>query len=310
MCKMSGIETKTAPKKLYKYQPDTEYAILNLKNKQFYFSHADDFNDPFDCNYKPIHFDTLPADAGNYMNLRYSAPYLIPAVVAIFKGTATDDQVRSLLDIAGPDLQLWRPQTDTYRSEADRKNLMALIVRKIIDLQDKLWQESIVQAQENLRKTKGVTCFSATNLDIRMWSHYADKHAGFCLEFDTKRDLAFDAAFEVLYQDYNPKVSHTKLKGHLQKQGLIVAQLMMGYKHSSWTHEEEWRVVYSKPKALYAYSKEALVGVYFGLKMLQERRNEIILILQENFGGHAPKFYEMIADRQSFKVEARQLESL
>ena len=36
------------PKRLYKYQPVSQYSLRNLKNNHIYFNHPNDFNDPFD----------------------------------------------------------------------------------------------------------------------------------------------------------------------------------------------------------------------------------------------------------------------
>ena len=37
------------PDRLYKYQPPTEHAIQNLRNRQLWFGKPCRFNDPFDC---------------------------------------------------------------------------------------------------------------------------------------------------------------------------------------------------------------------------------------------------------------------
>ena len=36
------------PKKIYKYQPISQYSLRNLKNNHIYFNSPRNFNDPFD----------------------------------------------------------------------------------------------------------------------------------------------------------------------------------------------------------------------------------------------------------------------
>ncbi|MDD3772392.1 MAG: DUF2971 domain-containing protein, partial [Weeksellaceae bacterium] len=37
----------------------------------------------------------------------------------------------------------------------------------------------------NSTKEFGICCFSKTNNNIHMWSHYADSHKGICIEYDS-----------------------------------------------------------------------------------------------------------------------------
>src|SRR5437764_2784903 len=56
------------------------------------------------------------------------------------------------------------------------------------------------------REQRGIACFSATVTDIMMWSHYADGHRGFCLEFDTAVP-PFSRALEVVYFEKPPTIN-------------------------------------------------------------------------------------------------------
>ena len=40
------------PKRLFKYQPVSQYSLRNLKNSHIYFNHPYDFNDPFDTSHE------------------------------------------------------------------------------------------------------------------------------------------------------------------------------------------------------------------------------------------------------------------
>jgi hypothetical protein len=44
-------------------------------------------------------------------------------------------------------------------------------------------QPSLEEAKKAIKEL-GVVCLSEINNDILMWSHYADGHTGFCIEFE------------------------------------------------------------------------------------------------------------------------------
>lgn len=43
------LKNKNIPGKLFKYRVFSEYSLANLRNKTLYCSHADEFNDPYEC---------------------------------------------------------------------------------------------------------------------------------------------------------------------------------------------------------------------------------------------------------------------
>jgi hypothetical protein len=55
----------------------------------------------------------------------------------------------------------------------------------------------------------GVCCFTTDNRNPLMWSHYADGHKGFCLEFDTQKcKLLSEKLFPVTYSDEYPIMAY------------------------------------------------------------------------------------------------------
>tara|TARA_R110001583_G_scaffold186749_1_gene347668 strand:+ start:1805 stop:2791 length:987 start_codon:yes stop_codon:yes gene_type:complete len=60
-------------------------------------------------------------------------------------------------------------------------------------------------------KNSHVTCFSATNENQLMWSHYASSHRGICLEFDLKNEGAFpyllEGKREKNYEKFTERIS-------------------------------------------------------------------------------------------------------
>lgn len=79
-----------------------------------------------------------------------------------------------------------------------------------------------------------VTCFSADNDNILMWSHYAAYHSGVCIGIHpAKMRLAPEKAlrWKVSYNDKRLPIDHTK------------SNEIAFRKAKAWKYENEWRVV-------------------------------------------------------------------
>ena len=58
-----------------------------------------------------------------------------------------------------------------------------------LELSDKRVRDTFVENKEQLNKGRGILCFSEVWGNPVMWSHYAEKHKGLCLEFEIPDDL-------------------------------------------------------------------------------------------------------------------------
>jgi hypothetical protein len=122
------------------------FETLNLSANQ-----PKKFNDPFDCNFRTI-VDELCED---------EITCVINDLVAMDRLTERDAKLY---------LENGKPNS---RAKDKIKELEPVITR-MIDCRQKVYYENL-----------GVACFTARKARISMWSHYADNHKGFCLEFDT-----------------------------------------------------------------------------------------------------------------------------
>ena len=138
---------------LYKYRPMIDYHKESLEQGYFYFNIYSEVNDPFDCKVSISHDGPLSARREFYL---------------------------SRIAIHAPD-------------EGTRKELDAFMERTGYDI-NALYSQKYGNAFRN-----GVTdkhyeevvffCLSANNTNLPMWSHYADKHRGFCLGFEVEQNI-------------------------------------------------------------------------------------------------------------------------
>jgi hypothetical protein len=145
----------------------------------------------------------------------------------------------------------------------------------------------------------GVACFSAKSDDFLMWSHYAEGHRGFCLEFDPGYE-PFSKARPVIYADSFPtldaaEVAEVWVRG--KPDPLMTFQFT---KSSDWSYEQEWRIFHHQGNVEYNYNPAALSGIYLGCEMT-EVHQEVVARLLAGFPTH---LYGMQPSRTKFKVEA------
>jgi len=117
----------------------------------------------------------------------------------------------------------------------------------------------------------GVACFSARLDSILMWSHYADRHIGLCLEFDTNYPPFSDPEklHRLIYSNSYPRLL---LIATFQSSNMPFDPLVT--KSKDWEYEEEWRFITDKGNWLLEYEPKALTAIYFGCLMPIAQRKQ------------------------------------
>lgn len=142
-------------------------------------------------------------------------------------------KIEKITEIGGVDGKNIRSQLDEIR-------------KKLIPLTEKL--------KELVNKQFAITCFSTVSDSVLMWSHYANKHTGFCVEYNFEKCRNWDALinlFPVLYSNDRPSLpmglfdfsnpQDVKLNNILDYVPELTMLLLS--KSSKWDYENEWRIV-------------------------------------------------------------------
>ena len=163
--------------------------------------------------------------------------------------------------------------------------------------------------QQKLKDLAYMTCFSETNDNSLMWSHYAKQHEGMCVEYDFKKlkNNGFDILkhlFPVVYCD--KRIIKRNMKSLIQSLEELGKAIDGSYvyegeealddilplfltKAKVWEYEREWRLLYTKmhmyeydDKVLYQGNIEmqCISAVYFGYRTDPEIKKNIIEICQ------------------------------
>ncbi len=141
---------------------------------------------------------------------------------------------------------------------------------------------------------------------VLMWSHYAEKHQGFCIEYDLDTHACSDLK-PVTYKS-NRSITVSDLidwKIHnVEAAKRSVLDTYFFAKAPQWGYEEEWRDIYQMNGAKGALQSPFQVsGVYFGLRCDPSVQTSLVKL----FANYYPKikFYDVYFPERSSRLKRR-----
>lgn len=241
---------------IYKYL-DEKGAIETIKNNSVILRTPIEYNDPFDCvisttekeknqalelliNYQMFKglFDAFNKVSTSSTKLKFIAMMLKKELDVIAKSTKTHKKYT-----LQPALLPYRVQVLKYLN----KN------KKTLSLEfDKAMEEAFIK----MRSGVIISCFGSSYDSILMWSHYANKHKGACIEYEINDKDFFpvvysqnmpkyqlNKTFEVMFghQFINKEVEDNDDRYYFTFEPLLI-------KSNVWQYEGEIRCVYSYKK--------------------------------------------------------------
>ncbi len=228
---------------LYLYRPAKPYTKKIFKDMRLWSAKPERFNDPFDCD------------------------------LEVTKGFTEVDMMQSIHARYGP-RRNWPPKIVKFVDAAfDKKGKFTVTERARIDTE--------TQAIFDDNKNSGVVCLSEVNDSILMWSHYAESHAGVCIEFHRTPDCPLGDAEICTPVQYGTNYPVIDLGKILVNRDGKTLNLMMRYKADCWAYEKEWRVI--TPKGDMPHNLVANISkVIFGLRTRDPFRTSIQRLCDKN----------------------------
>lgn len=265
-------------KSLYKFKSfDTDGYYKEILNNILYFPSPNQLNDPFDCKI-PTRYDLLSKNE-----------YFKKAV--------------NLEISLNPQLK---------RREI-RKN--AFEIAKKFRRENKKYPEQVIRRLANyVDNTLGIFSLSEKKDNILLWSHYADCHKGFCVEFDffMLKNL-FDIEYinlhklclleNIVYKTELPIIHPVK---NTEEERLRMAFLT---KAKDWEYEAEWRIIYEKgSRKKEVISPNIIKNIYFGILSSEENIKESVEILK--ISNPSMGIYKAIKKKDEFGLEFKKVNGI
>lgn len=289
--------------KLYKYFPniytvtkegkEINYSIEALKNNEVYLNNATNFDDCFDC--------VIDINYEKFCNIRlnkYCEYFNLSTKMHENDNKFLKEKISSYLT----EMLFSRKENDIYNEITDdlKKLKVRWFVKKFLEkylpTKDSIISIDSILADEHSEFTEKlsefrITCFSTSPYLNRMWSEYANKNKGFCVEYDIdlnntgiSKDIYYNL-FPVIYAQKRSDASFlsTMIDDHASEKELW--QLCFnGFLRKSfyWVDQCEWRLALHKSmiesNSLKFYK---ISRVYFGSKMDKEDEENIKKICKE-----------------------------
>lgn len=269
--------------KLYKYCPVNNYTLENIKSGNIYLSNPLDFDDTFDS--------LSDADEYSYINIRLH--FYLQLLKVNYDYNATNDELENLLFAKMGEVANTADKFDEYLSKINI-NLISKQKFKIVYLKVLLSQNNIdhpirnalldeyndfINTASNYR----ISCFTTNQCNLKMWSLYANKNKGVCIEY-TVDDKADKSIFSVIYShvrgDVNTCIAYEDVNTEDAFLRVFINSVLR--KDICWIEQNEYRYITANeqyPDNLVQFYP--ITGIYMGNKILKRNYKVITNICKE-----------------------------
>lgn len=254
------------PQKLFKYRTfDKDGHWEEWTQGRVFCNNPLNFNDPFDC-------------------------------MLSFESTSYSKTVRDVcFDVLkNRGIILSAAENNSLKTDKEPINALATILEKKSIHVNQNYLSKIAKPKSfksMLQKMLSVTCFSEKNDSLLMWSHYAQQHRGFCIEYDFSDDPEIsEFLFPVVYSN-----KKTIVNTGVHDVDCLKAALC---KSEEWQYEQEWRYI-NMLKSTFENSNERTIpyfdspisAIYFGVNAAQADIDRLLTLIVKNQAN--PQLYQM-----------------
>lgn len=291
------------PKRLFRFRAFDIRSFDALKNDTIYAVTADKFNDPYDTLVR-YDLEGIEKWVNTVMNIEnlgqmktwFSQGWDLPIEVRhILPKEMTDtlkvalSSIEDIKDFEG-------------RIEETRQRMMSLIETYFPIL------------SETSKRYSTIVCFSESIESVLMWSHYANSHKGFALEYDFRpileQPIKNVGLFPVVYSEERLDISDYIAYEFLRILGIPAKMPDMSaliknalWKSDVWAYEKEWRMIDSTPRDITDERASAIhykpVAIYYGRHMNSDDKERLHKVAKEK----GIKEFEMYLDYSSRKYD-------
>lgn len=181
-------------------------------------------------------------------------------------------------------------------------------IQRIVEKQVPLKTENMKNGSREVQRgidSLGIYCLTELPDNILMWSHYADEHRGFSIEYDRNLDNRlgqYDYTRKIQYIDHPILYPDDFYAPHKdQPEGILPDDdpymRMLYTKAPDWGYEREWRIRNATPDTLEDWPAE-VKSIIFGMEMPGDDKAKIIEIL-----GNSVNYKQAIRRDYEFKLD-------
>lgn len=307
------------PSRLFRYRACSEMNIDAFNEDKLYAVTPDKFNDPYDSLFR---YDKE--------GLRKSVLSCVSKdfIVSLRDYFRSGNTFPEYLNVVLPQDLLNNFRDNIMNADDDK---IEIIERNIGSIKTYLSNSIDLltdEAVKTVRQLAYIACFSETIQSVTMWSHYADSHKGFSLEYDTShfqmRCLYCDKMkqcnkaavcniYPVIYQQqrydatgYLAWYIGRDLGIPIKNPDTFASSKCLMYKSPQWSYEKEWRLIASKMNEFQDKSPVCIynirpIAIYYGADIAPINRKMLHIIAKEK----GIKEYQMYIDHKSYRYSMK-----
>lgn len=305
---ISKAISQMMPSSLFRYRRYNKRQVDAFRNDTIYAVTANMFNDPYDML---VRFDqeAIKIKVSSIVNCK-TLEAMRPWFAA---GNDFPDAIKQILPAEALDDFKSRLASVDIDSVKDRIDDSRGLMLSLIDI----WFPILAEAS---KKNSTMACFSESIQSVLMWSHYADSHTGFALEYDfrpTQNAIKNAALLPVIYEEERLDASlylgwvFLKFLGVPVSNPDITAHFKIAlHKSVLWEYEKEWRIIDFTPGDFADSNRvssiqQKPIAIYYGRHISPENKNILHQIAQEK----GIREYDMYIDYSSPLFEMKYRDS-
>ncbi len=246
------------PESLYKFRAWDDYGKSAIVNREIYFSSPADLNDPFDCRI-PVRYDKM-SDSEYRQYLQF--------IIRANHPSNSDQEIEKITD-------------EFLEKIPERTPENIFRISKI--------------SFPYIAETYGVYSLTRNKDRHLLWSHYADSHKGFCIEWNGEQLLEY--LYSLFESNGIPIYFHAVEYSDNDDIPIIIPPLEPGYenhfqkiminKSKVWRYEKEYRfILIGKSKHIEPHIPESCYSkIYIGCNMPVETEQEVRKAVSEHLSN-------------------------
>lgn len=178
-------------------------------------------------------------------------------------------------------------------NDTDEIGLTMLLSQKLypeyngaVEELQRLLDEMDSKLAEKMKNLFLVGCLCTSYKNRLMWSHYADSHKGFCIEYDFSEpedEILSKLPLPVVYSEKRPLVPwKAAINNSVENMEEAYAEIMMGLltKDKEWEYENEWRILIGATEDS-ELAMPKVSCIYLGASIEKENKDKIMTIAKE-----------------------------
>ena len=296
--KIMKLKRDNMPSSLFKYRGVSEYSKDNFQNDTLWCSNATDFNDPYDSSLcfdlSNEIFDKRVIETSRFKENLKTIDEFSPSEEQINALMNSDNPIGAMVEFAASVTGLSINDDARDEAEAVLKLLVGQTMKDVNLAMSKQFQESFK-----------ICSLSERYESILMWSHYADFHRGFVLEYDFSKksnaDEFYRLLWPVVYKNNLIDISKMLLPSENKPQfnhffGILASM----HKALDWGYEKEWRLILPLGSEIPPFNRPVRTpkAIYLGSRISEDNKNDLIAIAREK----KVTVYQMTLEHNMFKM--------